>query len=456
MIFVKRFCIVVLVLLFCPWQSWGDESRLVPFIGAKEEYNGNILMVTEAQGVNKDFVSILSPGVEMVDRTDRLDTDLSAQLDRVDYSHYRGLSATNQSYSGKFAYRATPLLTFSAGAGYTINANPTLDIGTGRGIPFGTTISTQTGTATSPTHSNPPAPDPSGTTGTSSSSADSHALQGNTTSIAGLPVVSLPLKRFTTSLSANYQLTEKTSAITSYNFVSDHYEKPSYRDTSHDVNTGLVYDLGSYLPLVKGRLNVDFSSYYLPDSRTYSTACIMGLSRDIDEAWSASVDVGIRRTWSEIFVSEWVPNTPDTQQWTRVRHDNHSWGWVASASLNYQGERIQENLAYVRDLSLASGLNGAAERNAFTLTTQYRLTYEFSGLFAASYSQYKSDSSNYSANVIDQRTYDGSAGFRYEFSRDTAVDVSYDYTLVRYPISDANAYRQLVFINLRTQFPFLE
>ena len=131
MILLKRFFFftVVLILLLCPWHAWGDDSHLIPFIGGKEQYNSNILFVTEPQGPKKDFVSIVSPGIEMVDRTDRLDTDLSAQLDRLDYSRYRDLSATNQAYNGKFAYHVTPLFNISGGAGYSINSNPTLDYG---------------------------------------------------------------------------------------------------------------------------------------------------------------------------------------------------------------------------------------------------------------------------------------------------------------------------------------
>jgi predicted porin len=339
-----------------------------------------------------------------------------------------------------------------------VNSNPTVDTGP-RGYLPDTIYTSLTGTPPPPNNpppvNPPPVNPPPGHSIDPDPTSPCQTCQGYTASLAPLPVVSLPVKRFTTSLSADYQITEKTATMMSYNYGSDNYEQPAYHDTSHDVNAGLVYDLGAYLPLVKGRLNVGYSAFFLSDSRNYSTMCTVGISRDFDEVWSLFVNGGVRRTWSEVFVDEYV-QYPGYQQRTRIRHDNQGWGWVASISLNYRGERIQENIAYVRDLSLASGLNGAAERNAVTFTTQYRLTYEFSGLFATSYSQYKSDPSNYSAQVIDQRTGDVNAGIRYEFSKDTAMDISYGYTLVRYPASGVNAYRQLVFIGLRTQFPFLE
>ncbi|MGC1454682.1 MAG: hypothetical protein WA946_05795 [Nitrospirota bacterium] len=408
--------------------------------------------MTEAAGVKKDFVSIVSPGIEMVDRTGRLDTDLSAQLDRLDYSKHRDLSATNMTYGGKFAYRATPLLNISAGGGYSINSNPTLDPGmAGPGIQPGTIITTP---------SNQPGdtqmPPPSSSSSSTSSNPPGTGPSYNLPAGAPLPVVSLSQKRLTASLSADYMFTEKTSAMTSYTYGTTSYERPSYRDTSHDVNAGLVYDFGTYLSTLKGRLNAGYSAYYVTDARTESITCTVGFSRDFDEFWSVLVDGGLRRTWSEIFVTGLVQETPTTQMAVRERQDNRGWGWVTRLSLNYRGERMQEEFAYIRDLSLAAGLNGAAERNSLSLTTRYRLTYEVSALLSTSYSTYKADPSNYSAQVIDQRPFDISAGIRFEFSKDTALDVSYDYTLVRYPASDANARRQLVFIGLSAQFPFWE
>ncbi len=446
MILLKRFFTVVIMLLLCPLHTWGDDSRLVPFIGVKEQYNSNILFVTEKQGPQKDFVSIISPGIEMVDRTSRLDTDLLVQLDRLDYSRDSELSATNQAYNGKLAYRATPLLNIVAGAGYSINSNPTLDPGEqGPALKYGTTVIVTTpSNPLNPPASNPPAAVPS------------NSPNPPPVSVVPVPVVSLPVKHFTASLSADCGLTEKASGMISYNYATDDYKKPAYRDASHAVNAGLVYDLGAYFPLVKARLNAGYNFFDLPDSRTNSITYTVGFSRNFDEVWSISLDGGIRRTWSTVYISQWVQITPDTQQWTRTRYDNHNWGEVASVSLNYRGERSQETLAYVRDLSLASGLNGAAERNAVTFTTQYRLTYEFSAFLTASYGRYKSDSSTYSAQVIDQRTGDVNVGMRYEFSTNASVDVSYDYAMVSYPVADANGRRQIFFISLRAQFPFLE
>jgi hypothetical protein len=392
----------------------------------------------------------------MVDRTERFDADLSAQLDRLDYSDHRDLSATNPACSGKFTYRATPLLSFSSSAAYSKNSNPTLYSGNpGQSIQPGTII--QLGGDQTTSSNNPPdtGQTDSGQTNTGQSDKGQTG-QVVSASSTPLPVVALSVKRLTASLSADYRLTEKTSVIGTYNYANDYYEDPAYHDTSHDVNAGIVYDFGTYLPTVKGRLNVGYASFYLPDSRTFSTSCTIGMSRDFDELWSMDIDGGIRRTWSEIFTIGYVQDTSTTLQAVQVREDSSGRGWVVSVALNYRGERTQESLAFVRDLTLAYGLNGVAERNGLTLSTKYRMTHEFSALFSTSYAVLKSDPSLNSGQAIDQRTFDINAGIRYEFSKDTAVDISYDYTRVGYPGYDANAYRQFVYVSLRSQFPFWE
>src|SRR5271157_2998914 len=102
MMYYWRYLLVVIVLLSCPLLVWGNEFRLVPSISVKEEYNSNILLSTDSE--KSDFLTTVSPGVEMVNRTDRLDTDLLVRLDRLEYLDNRDVSATNQMYNGKLHY----------------------------------------------------------------------------------------------------------------------------------------------------------------------------------------------------------------------------------------------------------------------------------------------------------------------------------------------------------------
>jgi predicted porin len=405
------FFLGIVLLLSLPVIAWGNEFRIVPSVSVKEEYNSNIFFSTA--DIKEDYITTLSPGLEMVNRTERLDTDLLARLGRLDYSNNRGLNATNQAYNGKARYQISPLFGVSAEAGYVKNSNPTLNVDT-----------------------------------------------------TGIVTVTAPWNRISSALSANYQFTEKTAAVASYSYGRDYYDMPGYLDdVSHDVNAGFVHDLGQYLPAVKGRVNMGYSYYYFPDSLTESVMGTVGFSKDFSEIWSIHVDGGSRITSSKITVTQLVPSAyvvvngqaiPFGYHPARVELSNDGWGWVAKASLNWRGEQGNGDLTFNRDITPAYGLNGAAERNALTLSTRYRFTHELSMLFTTGYSSLRSDPSEFSAQAIDQRTSYINAGVRYDFTKDSYLDTSYEYTRVEYRLSNTAANRQLISIRFYIQHSFFE
>jgi len=385
---------------------WGNEFRIVPSISVREDYNSNILFLTD--DIKKDFITTISPGIEIVNNTQRLETDLLARLNRIDYADNREFSATDQLYNGKFRYHATPLFNISAEAGYVRDSQPGRDIQT-----------------------------------------------------SGIILTTVPRNRYNASLSADYQLSEKTAVGVSYAFGRDDYGSMRYvDDVSHDVNAGLVYDLGQYFQRVKGRVNLGYSNYVFPDSRIDSVMGTVGFSRDFSETGSIQIDGGIRHTWSKFSVNEPVYiyffQIPVLIGYVNVPQNNDGWGWVADVSLNYKGELGNGSLTYSRDITPASGLNGAVERNALILSTQYRMTYEFSILFSAGYYTNKSDAGQFSTQAIDERTIRVSPGLRYEFSKNIALESSYDYTAVDYLESNTSANRNLLSIRLYLQYPIWE
>ena len=385
----RRYLLLVIVMLSFPSLVWGNEFRLVPSISVKEEYNDNILFDTD--GAKKDFITTISPSLEMVNNTEKLETDLLARLNRFDYADNREFSATDQLYDGKFRYHATPLFNISTEAGYVRDSQPDRDIVT-----------------------------------------------------SGIILSAVPRNRINASLSADYQFSEKTAAVVSYVFGSDKYESTKYSDDlSHDVSAGLVYDLGQYFQRVKGRVNLGYSDYVFSDSRINSVMGTVGFSRDFSETGSIMMDGGIRHTRSEFSADQFQLNSD-------------GWGWVGNVSLNYKGELGNGSLTYNRDITPASGLNGAVERNSLTLSTQYRMTYEFSILLSAGYYTNKSDAGQFSSQVIDQRTIDVNPGVRYEFSKNIYLESSYDYTAVDDLAANTTVNRNLLSIRLYIQHPILE
>src|SRR4030067_3205216 len=104
----RLYLLFIILFQFYPSFVWGKEFPLGPSISFNNAYNSNILI--SANEIKGDFVTTLSPGVEMVNRTGRFNTDLLVRLDRLDYADNRELSAGTQMYNGKVRYLAPPKL----------------------------------------------------------------------------------------------------------------------------------------------------------------------------------------------------------------------------------------------------------------------------------------------------------------------------------------------------------
>lgn len=222
-----------------------------------------------------------------------------------------------------------------------------------------------------------------------------------------------------------------------------------YRDRSHDAQAGLVIDLGKDLPRVKGRLNTGYSQYLLPDFRTINVMGTIGFSYDVSEVWGILVDGGLRRTDSEIFVNQLVPNG------VKERLDQTEIGGTGHLSLNYKGEYTGAELSYIQDFTmayLASGHQTPAERKALSFTAQHKITRELSALLTAGYTRYTAD------RVLTQSNISISPLIRYDLvqmsgERDLALEASYEHTRIDY-MASGSAYRDLYFIRLSVRFPY--
>jgi len=483
---VRTLVTLVLLLLSFPALLWGDEICYVPSLTLNEQYNSNILMATQAGDVREDYITIPSLGFEMTDRTVRLDSVLSLQLDRLHYSRNDELDATNQHYSGSIRYSATTRLNVSVEAGYTKDFNPSLwsltsssslpptgASNTGGGNAYATTTliplagdSNASGgnTSTSTPISTPPNSNTGGGNTSTSTTPIPAATNPNTgietaPALTTLPLTAWPVERVSSSASMDYRMTEMTSLSAMYRFGWSSYEFPQYRDTSHDAQAGLVIDLGRYLSRVKGRFNTVYSQYLLPDLRTINVAGTIGFSYDVSETWSILADGGLRRTDSEIFINQLVPNgnqTPPTSfSVVEERLDHIERGGTGHVSLNYKGEYTSGELSYIQDFTmayLASGYQAPAERKALSFTAQHQITRELSALLTAGYTTYTA------ARVLTQTNISISPVIRYDLvqisgERDLAIEASYDHTRIDY-MALGTAYRDLFFIRLSIRFPY--
>ena len=396
------YCLGVVLLLLLPLaeRAAGDELQVTPSLELKQEYNDNIFVSSVTK--KADFISTLSPGIEFSDKTERLDTGVTARMNGLVYAREDGLNSVDQAYRGRLRYLFTPLFSLSGEGGYLRDSRPDRDI-----------------------------------------------------TVSGLALTAAKRTRVDGSMTAQYSLSETTSASLAYAYLKDTFDSGRFTDsTSHTANLGLVHNLNKYLPLTQGRMNFGYAHYSFTGSDVDSYSATVGFSRLFNELWSVQVDAGGRYTHSRIdimqtvFIPPFIFLVPDTAT-------ENSIGFVGQTVISYKGEKTGLDFTGSYDLSAASGRSGTTQRTALVASGRYRLNYELSGYGNAGWYQNKSAQGEFSSQAIDDQTVSAAIGLRYEFSRDLALDGSYRYVRTRNGIVDSSAQQNSVFVRFVWKYPVL-
>jgi hypothetical protein len=131
--YFKGAALALLLLAAMPAQAPGEELRLTPSIAVKEEYNDNIFLAV-GNGVD-DFITTLSPALELSSRTERRNGSLSGGVNWLKYARHSGSDAVDYFVNGKGGYLISERMSVSAGGSYTQNSRPDqLDPDTGLSI----------------------------------------------------------------------------------------------------------------------------------------------------------------------------------------------------------------------------------------------------------------------------------------------------------------------------------
>jgi hypothetical protein len=393
--------LLFLLVLSLPGKAQGYEFRLVPSAAVKEERNDNIFF---SSSENEDsYITTVSPGLALVDRTERLDLSLSTALHWITYSGLSELDATDHESRGKFAFRATPRIRLSGEAAFRRDTRPDRFLET-----------------------------------------------------TGLPVTNRS-NRQDYSGEAGLTVTDHTEVDLGYA-----YEKLDYKDLtdldseSHTGSLTLVHDLERYFRLTKGRAGFGYARSRFPGLVVENWTATIGFLRGVTELWSVLVDAGGRYTRSEFDVlrPEVVPPffivfVPGTEK-------KDGWGWVANVSMMYRGEKNRGSLTFSRDVSAAIGRAGASERTAAVLEVSRRFMYEFSGSLTAGYYRNRSDAQEFSTAKIDEETVRVRPSLRYAFTRNVSLEAAYQYTRIEYRESKSRADQNVAFLRFAVQLPLFE
>ena len=231
--------------VFPSGKAMGAEFKLIPSLDLREEYNDNIFY-TESSRV-RDFITTLTPGLELVNRTEKLDLNLLARIPVLRYADTRELDHTDQNYSGRLRYSLHPNWALSGGAAYVEDSRPDRDL-----------------------------------------------------EVTGLVTNAAIRRRQNYSAGVDHNFSEKTKAGLTYMYSQDDYPSPHFVDLkAHDANLNFTLDLSRTLPNIVGRANLAYSRYEYEIATIDYYYATIGMNWALNEKWSLLFDGGGSYTLSE-------------------------------------------------------------------------------------------------------------------------------------------------------------
>lgn len=238
-------------------NSTADEFKVIPSVALKGEYNDNIFFT--AKDEKDDYIGTISPGLEIIERTERLDLNLTGALDVIEYADNDELSAVDYDYKARLGYGLTPRLNVKTHALYAKSTQPDRDV-----VETGLVQDTQ---------------------------RRLRQLYGG-----GL----------------EYTLTEKAAAALSYFYQDDDWDSDDPNDEDLTINSAdmlYTYNISRWFESTIGRLNFGYANFDYETTETDYYFGTLGFLHHFSEIYSIQADAGTRYTDSEF------DNDQDDQNW---------------------------------------------------------------------------------------------------------------------------------------------
>lgn len=244
-----------------------------------------------------------------------------------------------------------------------------------------------------------------------------------------------------TSLSANYQWSEKFSTTTSYNLSAVYYADSSLNNEQGNISQTIGQSF-NWLLQPKTTVVVEYrvapTTYYSADLNSFGQYFLIGVDQVFNPRLRFSGRVGAQLNFN---------NNPVDGQSTYL-------GPYGETTLSYQFGPASTLSWVSRYGTEASGLDDVTQRVTFRtgLSVTHGFTPRLSGALGANYqnSQYQQE------NVIstfNENVFDISASLNYSLNRFTSISLGYQFTAVVAPESSGQEYtRHVAFTGLNVSF----
>jgi hypothetical protein len=394
--------VIVLTCLACLTPSGSAHAagfNLVPNLAFREEYNDNIFFFVDDPV--SDFITTVSPGLTILDQTERMELGLSGRLDGIFYADESDLNAVDQDYQGRLEYQLSERLGLLSDAGYIKDSRPDRDV-----------------------------------------------LE------TGLVQSAEPRRRGFFSLGGDYRTGENTADSLFYRYEQNDYEDEEFADSQiHTIDFQHSWDARRFFEETTGHLDFGYANADFKTSRVESVSGTVGAAWNATELWRLKVDIGVRYTVTDFITVEVL--TPSNQVVVRTDTTRDLSG-VGKAAIEYRGVFTYANLVFLHDIREARGRGGTATRTELSGWAGYRLSERFRLTLSAGYYLNRSRPGNVSFVPVDEQTLRVRPGLRYEFTEDLVAEAAYSYIRVRDDIDRTTASQNVVFGQIYWQWPLFE
>jgi hypothetical protein len=403
----QKFAPGVFLLLFLgglfPCGAGADDFNLIPYLGLRGEYNDNLFF--DSKDETDDLLTTASGGLQLVEKTERLNLDLNGRIDFLRYADNTDLDTEDQFYRGRIGFDVSPNFSVNGNAAYTRDSRRDRDL------------------------------------------EETGLVQSNITR-----------KRQDFGTDATWTLNENTALIGAYRYQKDDFDDPEESDSrSHQFDLGLTRNLGGLWPETIGRANLGYARFDFSGLEVDDYSLTVGAWHGFTEKFSAQADIGARYTRSEFQTLRLEPVFPPfVFRVVEDDDDSANWGGIGSLTLSYASEFTVWNLRAFQELAPASGRDGTTERTAGLLDVNHRLSENLRFIASTGYFWNKGDAGELAGEDIDEETFRFAAQLQYNLWRQLFAEGGYRFDRVEDKVDDETSLRNLLFAGLRWELPIFE
>jgi hypothetical protein len=372
-----------------------DDFSLTPSVSVREEYNDNIFF--EYANPVDDYITTVTAGLELKDRTERMDLDLNGTVSPFFYADNSKWNDVDQNYLGKIAYQINPMLGVDASANYNVSNRPDRDVET-----------------------------------------------------TGLVQSNNRRKRQAYRLGFDNMLNEYSRVGLNLKYSQDKYDGTSIANSANgdqkDYGGTLTFshNLSRWWEETTGLLNLGY------DRSEYETS-------DTDN-YTATIGVGHKFSQTVTFlINGGVQYTDATFLNLQSSEDNHtSLGGTGQATLTIEGEYTRGSVSLRHNITSASGRGQTVQRTEAVLDIRRRLAEKLTIGFAAGYYHNQADKDEFSLNEIDEDAYYVRPSIQWEIFDHFNLQAGYSFIYIDDHSLSNDRKQNMVYLQAKYGFPLFE